>query len=494
MNSSMQLLDWIVLALYFAMLLSIAFWAYFRVKNSADFFTAGGKLPWWLSGISHHVSGYSGAVFVAYAGIAYTHGFTLYVWWAFTVGLATLLVAFYIAPRWSRLRKFASIQSPTEYLLVRYNLTTQQLIAWSGVVIKIFDTGGKLAALAVILYVFSGTPISYGILLAGIISLIYITIGGLWADVWNDFGQFMVQLLAGLTMFIMVLLKLGDGINGIITIWDKLPEANAQLFNSPYTVAFALAMLIINFFSYGGGTWNLATRFISSTSGNTAKKAGLLSSSLYFIWPLILFFPMFAAPIFFPDLDDPTTSYAQMAIDFLPKGLVGLVLASMFANTLSMTASDSNTVSAVINRDILPIIFPKKKGYLKNNNLKVARITTLCFTTLTIIVALNASYFGGVFGLIISWFAALLGPIAIPMILGLLPAFAKSDSRIAIISILGGLLTFIALKIFVGAPLYLEVGGPTLISLLLFFILGKLNKKPIPSIMQELHLNLDKTH
>src|SRR5690606_30033047 len=172
---------------------------------------------------------------------------------------------------------------------------------------------------------------------------------------------------------------------------------------------------------------NLATRFISSTSGKTTRKTTLLSSSLYFIWPLILLYPMFASPIFFENMDDPTLSYGKMVLEFLPQGLVGLVLASLFANTLSMTASDSNTVSAVISRDILPVIFSKIKDYSHNQSLRLARITTFSFTLLTIIVALNASYFGGVFGLIITWFAALLGPISIPMILGLLPVFANSD-------------------------------------------------------------------
>ena len=490
----MQLLDWIVLSLYFLMLLAIGGWAYFRVKNSADFYTAGGKLPWWLSGISHHVSGYSGAVFVAYAGIAYTHGFTLYVWWAFTVGIATMIAAFYIAPRWSRLRLYAGIQSPTEYLLVRYNLTTQQLIAWSGAIIKVFDTGGKLAAIAVLLNVFSGASITFGILLVGTVSLIYITIGGLWADVWNDFGQFLVQLLAGLTMFVMIILKLGDGINGIFNMWDRLPPEHSDFFNEPYTVVFAIVLLIINFFSYSGGTWNLATRFISSSSGKTAKKAAILSSCLYFIWPLFLLYPMFASPIFFKNLSDPTLSYGVMVKEFLPSGLVGLVLASLFANTLSMTASDSNTVSAVISRDILPVLFPKIKKYSNKKGLRLARITTLCFTILTIITAINSSHFGGVFGLIISWFAALLGPIAIPMILGLLPAFAKSDAKAAIASILGGLLTFILLKLFPVHSLAIEVGGPTLISLTLFIFFGLFNRKEVPPEIKKLHVNLDRNH
>ncbi|MEH6679789.1 MAG: sodium:solute symporter family protein [Sediminicola sp.] len=490
----MELLDWIVLSVYFLMLLCIGLWAYFRVGDAADFYTAGGKLPWWLSGISHHVSGYSGAVFVAYAGIAYTHGFTLYVWWAFTVGLATLIAAFYIAPRWSRLRLYSGIQSPTEYLLLRYNLTTQQLIAWSGAIIKVFDTGGKLAAIAVLLNVFSGTSITVGILLVGCISLTYITIGGLWADVWNDFAQFLVQLLAGLTMFVMIIINLDDGLEGVFTMWDRLPTENSGLFNDPYTIFFALVMLVINFFSYSGGTWNLATRFISSSSGKVAKKAALLSSLLYFVWPLVLLYPMFAAPLFLENLNDPTLSYGIMVKEFLPTGLVGLVLASLFANTLSMTASDSNTVSAVISRDILPVLFPSIKSFSSKKTLKLARITTFCFTILTIVTALNSSYFGGVFGLLISWFAALLGPIAIPMILGLLPIFNRSNGTAAVISIIGGLATFVLLKLLPVSSLALEIGAPTLVSFLFFVVYGFLNKLPVPSSVTELHLNLDRNH
>lgn len=472
----MQLIDWIVLGMYFMVLITIGLNAYRKVKNSADFFTAGGKLPWWLSGVSHHVSGYSGAVFVAYAGIAYTHGFTLYIWWACGVGLATLFAALWVAPRWAKLRIKTGIQSPTEYLLARYNLTTQQIIAWSGAIIKVFDVGGKLAAIAVLLNVFTGSSLTFGILLAGGISLLYITIGGLWADVWNDFAQFIIQLMAGVTMFVMILMKLGDGIEGVFTLWHRLPEANSHFFNAPYTPAFALGMLVIDFFSYSGGTWNLSTRFISSANGKEARKAGILSSVLYFVWPLILLFPMFAAPVFFTDLADPTLSYGMMAMKFLPAGLLGLVLASMFANTLSMTSSDSNTVSAVITRDILPTVFHRVRKFTPKQSLVLARITTFSFTLLTIIVAMNSRHFGGVFGLIVSWFASLLGPIAIPMILGLLPIFRRSGSISALVSIIGGLLAFAVTKMVPGLSLAVEVATPMLVSLILFILTGFLFK------------------
>jgi len=251
-------------------------------------------------------------------------------------------------------------------------------------------------------------------------------------------------------------------------------------------------MLLINFFSYSGGTWNLATRFISSSSATVAKKAGILSSILYLIWPLILLYPMFAAPLFLENLSDPTLSYGLMAKKYLPTGLLGLVLASMFANTLSMTASDSNTVSSVICRDILPNLSSKFKNLAREKELRLARITTFCFTLLTIVVALNASKFGGIFGLIVTWFAALLGPISIPVILGLLPAFKRSGSVAAIGSIIGGLVVFIFLKSIEQKSLALEMGGPILASLFIFIVLGFINKKEVPEKVIDLYSNLSK--
>src|SRR5690625_6855250 len=93
---AMNKLDYFVLILYVVILLGIGAWAYKRVSSSADFYTAGGKLPWWLSGISHHVSGHSGVVFVAYAAIAYSYGFSIYEWWIFGLCMAMKWMVFFI--------------------------------------------------------------------------------------------------------------------------------------------------------------------------------------------------------------------------------------------------------------------------------------------------------------------------------------------------------------------------------------------------------------
>jgi Na+/proline symporter len=469
-------IDWWVLILFFLIMIIIGIWSYRKVNDSQDFFVAGGKLPWWLSGISHHISGYSGAVFVAYAGLAYTHGFTIYVWWAFTISISIFIGAGIFAPRWSRLRSKFNIQSPTEYLKVRYNLPTQQLIAWSGVLLKLFDVGAKWVAISFLLHGFTGSSILLGIVLSGGISLIYITVGGLWADVYTDLAQFVVQIVAGLIMFFVTLNKLG-GFDSLTGIWNQLPRGHSNMFNEPYTSWFALTFLFINFLSYNGGTWNLATRYISSPTGSDASKAAILSASLYLIWPLILFFPMWAAPVLLPNLTDPTQSYVMLSQQLLPSGIIGLVLASMFANTMSMTSSDANTVSSVISRDILPSMFKKYQGLDQKKSLILARVTTFIFTALTLIIAVQADSFGGILGLIITWFAALLGPVSIPMLLGLIPAFRHADSKTAIISIISGFALFVITKYFITTGYEVQLAAPVVVTFIIYIFMNWINKK-----------------
>ena len=467
-------LDLIVIILFFLSMLIVGIWSYFRSKNAEEYFVAGGRLPWWLAGISHHVSGHSGAVFVAYAAVAYTHGFTMYMWWAFPVGVVIVACAKVFPVYWVRLRKNFQIQSPLEYLSVRYNVATQQIVAWSGVLLKVFDVGAKWAAIGILLHVVAGIPLTTGVLVSGLVTLIYVTFGGLWGVIVTDFIQFIVQILGGVVMFVLVVQHLG-GPKSIIGIWDRLPPGHSQLFNDPYSVGFVAIMFFLYFLSYNGGSWSLATRYISSPSEKEASKAARLSGILYLIWPLILFFPMWAAPLILPDLANPAESYGWLMVEILPQGMIGLVIASLFAATMGMTASDVNTIAAVITRDILPVV--SKKFRNDKHSLRTARITTFSFTLATLAVALNYERFGGVLGLIVNWFGALLGPTSMPLLLGLLPAFKSCGPGAAISSIISGVVAFVITKNMDLDNLGLEVGLPTIVAAIVFVGVGMTAKK-----------------
>lgn len=467
-------LDLVVIILFFLSMLVVGVWSYFKSKDSDDYFVAGGKLPWWLAGISHHVSGHSGAVFVAYAAVAYTHGFTMYMWWAFPVAIAIISSAKIFPVYWVRLRKNFMIQSPLEYLKTRYDLPTQQIMAWTGVILKVFDVGAKWAAIGVLLNVVGGIPMLTGILVSGVVTMLYVTFGGLWGVIITDLIQFIVQLLGSVVMFILVMERLG-GTESLTGIWKELPPEHSQLFNDPYTAGFVGVMFFLYFLSYNGGGWSLATRYISSPSEREASKAARLSGILYLIWPLLLFFPMWATPLILPGLEDPSTSYGRLMLEILPQGMIGLVIASLFAATMGMTSSDVNTIAAVITRDILPVV--SKKYTNDKRPLRTARITTFIFTLATLVIALNYERFGGVLGLIVNWFGALLGPTALPLLFGLLPAFKSCGPKTAILSIVAGLVTFIITKNIELNSLTLEVGLPTIVAAIIYVTVGLTTKK-----------------
>src|SRR6476646_2432562 len=238
-------LDWAVLIAYFGVITATGVWSHKRVDNVSDFFTAGGKMPWWLSGISHHMSGYSAVMFTGYAGIAYTYGITSYVTWSLPIVVGIAIGAKLFAPRLNRLRSNLHVASPLEYLKARYNLTTQQALAWSGVLLKIVDVGAKWAAIATLLSVFTGVTITQGIVITGSITAVYCTVGGLWADALTELGQFVIQLVAGLAMLVAALHKIG-GISGIWNVWDEPAlRHHGHPTAGPYTTVFLLAYLFI---------------------------------------------------------------------------------------------------------------------------------------------------------------------------------------------------------------------------------------------------------
>lgn len=467
----MHALDWVMVIGYFGLMIGIGWWSHRRVKTDKDFFIAGGRMPWWLAGISHHMSGYSAVLFVAYAGVAYSQGVTVYFWGFASIGIGVAIGAWLFAARWNQLRAEFGVASPLEFLARRFNIPTQQALAWSGASLKVFDVASKWFAVSILLESFAGVPILAGILVTGGVTLLYCTAGGLWADALTDFGQFVIQGLAGIVMIWAVLSSLG-GISGLWTMWDRLPAGHLSPVTEDYTTVFLLVYVLVKTLEYNGGMWNLAQRYMASPDNHAARRGALLSSALYLVWPLVLMFPMFAAPLFVPGLEDPTTSYAAMTEKLLPAGMVGLVLAGMFSHTMAMVASDANAISAVITRDMLPVLWRKARAFGEVQRLRAGRVATFGFIALSMLVATQADNLGGVLSIVVSWVAALMGPISVPLLLGMLPWFRRCGSRAALVSWAGGLITYAVLYYGVDAGQTATVATPILVSLALFIGLG----------------------
>ncbi|MFF4247533.1 sodium:solute symporter family protein [Streptomyces sp. NPDC001822] len=484
----MNSLDWAVLIGYFGVMVAIGLWSHKRVDNVSDFFTAGGKMPWWLSGISHHMSGYSAVMFTGYAGIAYQYGVTSFVTWSLPIAIGIGIGAKLFAPRLNRLRSRLHVASPLEYLKNRYNIQTQQALAWSGLLLKIVDVGAKWAAIATLLSVFTGMSLTQGIFITGTITAVYCTVGGLWADALTELGQFVIQLFAGLTMLFIAMSELG-GFSSLWTVWDKLPEGHTDPTAGPYTVTFLLAYLFIKTFEYNGGMWNQAQRYMATDSARSATRSARLSALLWLVWPAVLFFPMWVAPLLVeakkPDASD---SYALMTEQLLPHGLLGLVVVGFFSHTMAMCSSDANAISAVFTRDIAPVLSKAARTWSNRSGLLAARLSTLAFLGLSMALAtqINSPTFKDIITVVIKWVAGLMGPIAIPFMLGLLRGFRRSGPTAALTSWAAGLLAFFFTNynldgsVKTDVALQYQVALPLAISLVLYIVIGFIKPEDTP--------------
>ncbi|MDA0336661.1 MAG: sodium/solute symporter [bacterium] len=480
----MESIDFVVVALYAIAMAWLAWIAGKRSQGSDAYFAAGHSLPWWMAAISHHVSGYSAVVFVGFAGKAASAGLSMWMLFSVPCFIAMMLGAGLWAPRWARLK----VLTPVQYLEERYGPGVRIVVALSGIGVKFIDLGIKLYAIAIVVQVSTGwerTPI---ILVGGIVTCLYVLVGGLWATVLTDIVQFAVQFVLSAIVVTAVLAAVG----GWSTMWAQLPESHGNLLNADAGIGieFWFVYLIVIIFSYNGGTWGLAQRFISVGNDRDARKAALLSGALFLVYPLVIFIPAWAAPLLLPQYFDPGTllpiagydpdqTYVLMArqvLAGLAPGLMGLLVCSMFAATMSMIDSDINALAAVFTKDVYE---RSRKAPMTDKQLSmVGRIATLAFGSAVLGAALavdGSPGIGKVFSQTVQLFAAILPPVAIPLMFGML--WRRPTARGAMGALIGGFATFAVLKNLYPDSFAIYTGGEMVVACLIYFGEGFITRR-----------------
>jgi Na+/proline symporter len=106
-------------------------------------------------------------------------------------------------------------------------------------------------------------------------------------------------------MIWVILGKLG-GVSGLWTMWERLPASHVNPTTPKFTTVLLLVYVLVKTLEYNGGMWNLAQRYMAAPDVASARRGARLSSALYLLWPLVLMFPMFAAPLLIK-VADPTS-------------------------------------------------------------------------------------------------------------------------------------------------------------------------------------------
>ncbi len=400
-------LDYIAIAIYMLLMAGIGLFLGRFVKNIGDYFKGGNSIPWISGSISNFMTKFSTFIFVAYAGIAYQDGLIALVLIWGTV-LPTVVGAAIFAKRWRR----AGVITPMEYLETRFNAPVRQVFSWGGVLFKVLDNMVRLYALGIFVKAATGLNLETSILTCGVIVALYTIAGGLWAVVITDVVQFIILIVATLILLPLTLKATGGFQNLVATI-----PANFEWTHGPKGIPLFIIVYHILLLIKFSGNWTFIQRFYSVRDERAGQKQAILTAIFFFIFPVIFLFPSIAAKAIIPTLENPEMAYVSICLKLLPEGIMGLMVAAMFAATMSVLSGEYNVTAGVLTKDIYQRLF--NRGATDKEMLWVGRLMTLVLGSFITVGALFVGGFGGAFEankLFTGLFAI---PMTIPLILGI---------------------------------------------------------------------------
>ena len=390
-------------------------------KNMKSYFSAGGALPWWMSGLSLFMSFFSAGTFVVWGAIAYQSGWVaISIQW--TMCISGIIIGFVIAPKWQKTKAMTA----AEFITNRLGYKTQRIYTYLFLLISIFTMGAFLYPVAKIVEVSTSIPITTSIIGLGILILIYTSVGGLWAVIVTDVLQFVV-----LTAVVLIVVPLSfDKIGGIDNFIDKAPDTFFQFVNEEYSPLFLVAFGLYNLF-FIAGNWAYVQRYTSVATPKDAKKVGWLFAALYAVSPLVWMLPPMIYRILNPELSGLANegAYLLMCKEVLPVGMLGLMLGGMIFATSSSVNTTLNISAGVLANDVYKHFRP---GTSDESLVKVGKLATIILGVITILIALMVPYFGGIVEVVMTLAALTGGAMFLPPIWAL---FSQKQTGASILSV-----------------------------------------------------------
>ena len=416
--------EYLVIAGYFFLIVGIGF-AFKRLakQSTSDYFRGGGRMLWWMVGSTAFMMQFSAWTFTGAAGKAFSDGFAVCL-----VFIANTFSYFcgwaYFAHRFRQMR----VDTPTEAIRRRYGHQNELFFSWALIVFSIINAGIWLNALGVFSSAAFDADINLTIILTGLTVLFVSVISGAWGVVASDFVQTLVVAVVSIACALVALVKVGGPIelvnNFPADFWIG-PEMNYPLLLVG-TFVFFLAKQLITIMNMHD-----AFRFLNARDSINARKASLLAMGLMGVGSLIWFIPPWASAILYPDAAAAYTELGNKAGDAvylvftrnaMPLGTVGLLLAGLFAASMSSMDSALNKNAGIFVRSIYqPFLAKRDKKVTDQHLLVVSRL--LSFTS-GIIVILMALFFRSLqelslFDLMMSVSAMIQVPLLIPLLVGL---------------------------------------------------------------------------
>jgi SSS family transporter len=440
--------NWVVLAVYLVGVFVLGSLFARRQTSTDEYFRAGKRMGWFPILLSMAASihsaisfiGQPGRIFLSDAGVliaSYVSGFIV-----FPV-IAYLMLPFY--------RKL-DVVTAYEYLERRFALSTRLLSSALFILQRLVWMALVVLAPSLALSVIVGIRVEYCILIIGLAATVYTVLGGMSAVIWTDVVQFIVLFVGEAMIFIVVATKLDGGFMEMIHVGF---EDNKIWGSFDWDISRATFWTLMISGCVMGLSWGFdqlqVQRLMATRDEANARKSLMYTLVLnvprivvLILMGLALYAFYQAYPALLPEevAQRADRVLPHFVVTQVPIGISGLIIAALFAASMSSFDSGLNCLIAAITVDWYKRVFKRDKTDAQY--LLFAKVLSLCLGVAIALLAIGI-YQAGIKSIIDTsnkYIGFLFGPIIGIFLLGIFTRRAKE-----IPAIMGGLAAFFTILV-----------------------------------------------
>ncbi len=387
-------MDFIVLVPFIIYLILILLIGIYTTRYSSrgisEFFIGGRNVHKFVVALSAVVSGRSAWLLLGFTGQAYTMGLSA-VWAVVGYIVVEFFLFLYFAPKIRRFSGEHNCITLPDFFVARFGDKNGHLRILLVIIIMIFMVtyvAAQFVAGGKAFFAYFNLNQLTGIIITGVIILLYTFMGGFMAVSLTDVLQAIVMLFA------MVLLPVAGliGSGGPAEVIRSLNNIQPAYFNP---AAFGFGSLI-GFLGIGlgsPGSPHIIVRYMSIRDASQFRWTAITGTAWNVLLALGALFTGFLARYYYPESDmlpdgDPENAYITLAIRLLPVGIVGVLLASVFAAIMSTADSQLLVAASGVVRDIYEKVVKKDRPLSQKRLTLMSRVTVAVLVYIAIMLAL----------------------------------------------------------------------------------------------------------
>jgi SSS family transporter len=375
--TSFGAVNYAVLVLYFLVLLAMGFYFAKREKTTDDFFRAGKRIPWWAAGLSVFGTMLSAITFMAAPAKIYATNW-LYVANVFLLFAIIPIVTRVFIPFYRRL----DVTTAYEYLEKRFNVFARLFGSLAFLLMQFGRLGIVLLLPSIALSVVTGINVYVCIAVMGVLATVYTVMGGMEAVIWTDVLQVFVLMGGACIALVLLVVNTDGGISGLLSSASSYGKLECVDWSFDFRTAtiWVLVLGAPNLLIPYASDQAVLQRYLTTKTEKEAKNGlwlcvwlGLAALVFWAVGTALWGYYRSHPANLTPALDQTDRIFPWYIVNQLPTGVAGLVIAGVFAASMSSLDSSMNSMSAAVVTDFYRRFSPRAT---EESSLRLAKWVT----------------------------------------------------------------------------------------------------------------------